>query len=71
MKQINIHFTDSEHALLRATKKDRSWHDYIMTLVNLRDIKLMIANAPDFEGLAYNEAIEEYDEWLKELRNYT
>ena len=71
MKQINVTFTDSEHFALGGIKGRRSWHDFILTMLWMEDVQVAIKNAPDFEGLAYNEAIEDYDKWLKNLRNMT
>ena len=33
MKTINVTFSDEEVELLLAKKGDKSWHDFIMTLV--------------------------------------
>ena len=34
MKQINVYFDDEEHKKLEEKKRDLSWHDFIMNLVN-------------------------------------
>jgi hypothetical protein len=36
MKHIYITFTDEEHQALTKAKKKQSWHDYFMTLIEVK-----------------------------------
>ena len=36
MKQINVYFDDSEYEKLLKEKKDLTWHDFILKLIEMK-----------------------------------
>lgn len=40
MKTLNIHIEDNEYIKLIEAKGDRSWHDFIMLLINAKQYKI-------------------------------
>ena len=68
MKGINEKFTDEEHqALVKAKDKD-SWHDFILKLLKLKDVAILIKQAPTFDGGDIAGFMDEYGVWLEEFK---
>jgi len=37
MKRINVYFEDQEFERLKEKKNDKSWHDFIISLINEKE----------------------------------
>lgn len=70
MKQINVTFTDVEHATLLSAKGKKSWHDFVWVLSKMGDIQMAVENAPELSPTDASEYFAaEYFNWLTELRD--
>lgn len=55
MKTINVPLEDNEHNLLLKAKGGKSWHDFVMELTKLGDVRLLMTNFPQPDGAVVSE----------------
>lgn len=65
MKNINVPLTDEEYLRLIETKGDKTWHDYLMILPTLEEVKIHAINFPKpGENEVSPSYAEELDRWF-------
>ena len=58
MKQVNVYFEDSEFEELKKNKKDKTWHDFFLELLNRSNSKLLLYL--NDKNIEYSKQAEEY-----------
>jgi hypothetical protein len=68
MKNINEKFTDIEHKALLLAKGTDTWHDFIMKLTVIDDVRVLLKRAPDPQESHPDDFVGEYLSWLENVK---
>lgn len=66
MRSLNEKFTDEEHKALLEAKGSKTWHDYILELPKISDVKVLLTTfpQPDEEDASVDYALK-LSRWYK------